>query len=163
MKALWAPWRMEYLKSSEKPDECILCVSENSDEDHDRLVVFRGEDCFVMMNRYPYSNGHLMVAPFRHLAEPGLLSAVEALEMHRLTTACQEMLRSVGDAEGFNLGMNVGKAAGAGIAGHIHQHIVPRWYGDTNFMPIFADVRVIPEHLEATWRQLREAFSRFSL
>jgi len=163
MKVLWAPWRMEYLKSSEQPDQCILCIGENRDQDHDRLVVFRGAFCFVIMNRYPYSNGHLMVAPLRHLADPGLLADEEILEMHRLTTASQELLRSIGNAEGFNLGMNVGAVAGAGIAGHIHQHIVPRWSGDTNFMPVFADVRVIPEHLEATWGQLRDAFSRFSL
>ena len=162
MKVLWAPWRMEYLKSPDA-DECVLCIGADRGEDRVRLVVFRGESCFVMLNRYPYANGHLMVAPYRHLATPELLSAEEAHEMQCLTTACQGLLRSVVDAEGFNLGMNVGKAAGAGISEHIHQHIVPRWHGDTNFMPIFADVRVIPEHLETTWRQLHEAFSRFSL
>jgi ATP adenylyltransferase len=162
MEKLWAPWRMEYLKSTAK-GECIFCIRDLPDEDQTRLVLFRGQHSFVIMNRYPYSNGHLMVAPYRHLADPAVLSAEEALEMHRLTVACQTMLRSSCGAQGFNLGMNIGEAAGAGIAEHVHQHIVPRWCGDTNFMPIFADVRVIPEHLEATWLQLRECFARFSL
>ncbi|MCK4535475.1 MAG: HIT domain-containing protein [Desulfuromonadales bacterium] len=162
MKKLWAPWRMEYLKSS-GADECIFCIEEKRDKDQERLVLFRGEFCFVIMNRFPYSNGHLMVAPYQHLADPAGLSPDQALEMHRLTVACQTTLRTCCGAQGFNLGMNIGEAAGAGIAEHIHQHIVPRWFGDTNFMPIFADVRVIPEHLDATWHQLNECFARFSL
>lgn len=153
---------MEYLKFS-AGDTCVFCVGDNTDEDRERLILYRGELCFILMNRYPYSNGHLMVAPRRHLADPADLVHEEALELHRLTVACQMQLRAVCGAEGFNIGLNIGEAAGAGITGHIHQHIVPRWCGDTNFMPIFADVRVIPEHLDATWRQLKEGFSRFSL
>ena len=162
MKKLWAPWRMEYLRSTGEK-ECPFCIGDDAAEDRSRLVLFRGEHSFVIMNRYPYSNGHLMVAPYRHLADPAGLAPEEALEMHRLTVACQTTLRSCCGAQGFNLGMNIGEAAGAGIAEHIHQHIVPRWCGDTNFMPIFADVRVIPEHLDETWLQLSECFARFSL
>lgn len=162
MKQLWAPWRMDYLRSA-GPEECIFCVEDKPDEDRERLILVRGGTSFVVMNHYPYTNGHLMVAPYRHLADPAGLSQAETLEMHRLTVACQAVLRDAFAAEGFNLGMNVGAAAGAGIADHIHQHIVPRWGGDNNFMPVFADVRVIPEHLETTYLRLSEMFARFSL
>jgi ATP adenylyltransferase len=162
MKQLWAPWRMEYLQSAAS-DECIFCIEKKQEEDRERLILLRGDFSFVIMNRYPYSNGHLMVAPYRHLADPAELSAEEALEMHRQVVACQTVLRDAFGAEGFNLGMNIGESAGAGIAGHIHQHIVPRWCGDSNFMPIFADVRVIPEHLETTYLKLEKLFARFSL
>lgn len=111
------------------------------------------------MNRYPYSNGHLMVAPRRHLADPALLSNEEVLEMHRLTVLCQSLLREVCRAQGFNVGMNLGEVAGAGVADHLHQHIVPRWDGDTNFMPIFADIRIVPQHLQETYRLLRQALA----
>jgi ATP adenylyltransferase len=109
------------------------------------------------MNKFPYSNGHLMVAPRRHLADPGLLTEEEVLEMHRHTVLCQQLLRTVCKAQGFNIGINLGEVAGAGVADHLHQHIVPRWSGDTNFMPVFADVRVIPQHLEATYLSLQAA------
>jgi ATP adenylyltransferase len=162
MKQLWAPWRMEYLQS-EGSQHCIFCIEDKPGEDRDRLILFRGSYGFVIMNHYPYSNGHVMVAPYRHLADPGDLSSEEALEMHSLTVACQSILRQTFGAEGFNLGMNIGSSAGAGVVGHIHQHIVPRWCGDNNFMPVLADVRVIPEHLVTTYQRLSEAFARFSL
>ncbi len=169
MKQLWAPWRMEYLQASGS-EECVFCLADKPEkdkgplrEDENRLLLYRGGLSFVMMNRYPYTNGHLLVAPYRHVADPAMLSDDEALEMHRLAVACQAVLRQAFAAEGFNLGMNVGEAAGAGIAQHIHLHIVPRWCGDCNFMPVFADVRVLPEHLEATYRRLSELFARFSL
>jgi len=155
MERLWAPWRLEYVQGTGS-NGCIFCLGDASD-DEARLVLHRGQHCFIIMNRFPYSNGHLMVAPLRHVADPGLLDAAEVAELHRLTTLCREILREVCKAQGFNIGMNLGAVAGAGVTDHLHQHIVPRWAGDTNFMPVFADVRVIPQHLEATCRQLRAA------
>ena len=157
MERLWAPWRLEYVQGP-GGSGCIFCLGAAS-EDEARLVLHRGQHCFIIMNRFPYSNGHLMVAPLRHVADPGLLDAAEVAELHRLTTVSREILRKVGKAQGFNIGMNLGAVAGAGVADHLHQHIVPRWAGDTNFMPVFADVRVIPQHLQATCQQLRAALA----
>lgn len=155
MDRLWAPWRLEYVQAA-RDNDCIFCLGDEAD-DEARLVLHRGVHCFIIMNRFPYSNGHLMVAPRRHVADPGLLESAEVAELHRLTFACRDLLKQVCKAQGFNVGMNLGEVAGAGVVNHLHQHIVPRWSGDTNFMPVFADVRVIPQHLEATYRQLREA------
>lgn len=155
MERLWAPWRLEYVQAARNAN-CIFCLGDTS-EDEARLVLMRGLHCFIIMNRFPYSNGHLMVAPMRHIADPGLLDREEAAELHRMTVYCRDILLATCRAQGFNIGMNLGEVAGAGIIDHLHQHIVPRWAGDTNFMPVFADVRVIPQHLEATYRQLREA------
>ena len=157
MERLWAPWRLEYVQGTGS-GECIFCLGDAGD-DEARLVLHRGQHCFIIMNRFPYSNGHLMVAPLRHVADPGLLDAAEVAELHRLTTVSREILRDVCQAQGFNLGMNLGAVAGAGVTDHLHQHIVPRWAGDTNFMPVFADVRVIPQHLQATCQQLRAALA----
>jgi ATP adenylyltransferase len=157
MERLWAPWRLEYVQSSGS-STCIFCLGAEA-EDEARLVLHRGQLCFIIMNRFPYSNGHLMVAPFRHVADPGLLDDAEVAELHRLTTVCRSVLRDECRAQGFNIGMNLGQVAGAGVADHLHQHIVPRWAGDTNFMPVFADVRVIPQHLESTYCQLRAALT----
>jgi ATP adenylyltransferase len=112
------------------------------------------------MNRYPYTNGHLLVAPFRHTADLADLNELEALEMHRLLVLAKAVLKECVAPQGFNIGMNLGQVAGAGVADHLHMHIVPRWQGDTNFMPVFADVRIIPEHLEETYSRLAEAFAR---
>ena len=158
MERLWAPWRLEYVQAPRGGD-CIFCLGDTCD-DQARLVLFRGKRCFVIMNRFPYSNGHLMVAPLRHVADPGLLADEEMAELQQLTIACRDLLLQTCQAQGFNIGMNLGAVAGAGITDHLHQHIVPRWAGDTNFMPVFADVRVIPQHLEATCRQLREAIAQ---
>jgi ATP adenylyltransferase len=153
MQRLWAPWRLDYVQSP-RADQCVFCLGD-AGEDEARLVLHRGRHCFIIMNRFPYSNGHLMVVPFRHLADPGLLDADEVAELHQLTVLCRDLLLKAFKPQGFNVGMNLGAAAGAGITGHLHQHIVPRWIGDTNFMPVFADVRVIPQHLEETCRQFR--------
>jgi len=155
MERLWAPWRLEYVQAAPS-GTCIFCLGAEAD-DAARLVLHRGERCFLMMNRFPYSNGHLMVAPRRHVADPGLLDDAEVAELHRLTVLGRDLLRQVCHGQGFNVGMNLGAVAGAGVTDHLHQHIVPRWAGDTNFMPVCADVRVIPQHLEATYRQLRAA------
>ena len=160
MERLWAPWRLEYIQSPDVED-CIFCVGENSAEDQARLVVARGVYSFVLMNRYPYSNGHLMVSPYRHLPDFMKLEEDEVLEIHRMLILSQRALREVCAAQGFNVGWNIGQVAGAGIVDHIHMHIVPRWAGDSNFMPILADTRVIPQHIEKTHRLLAEAFSRY--
>jgi len=158
MDQLWAPWRLEYIQAPED-DCCVFCIDEDNTDDPGRLVVSRGDTCYVMMNRYPYSNGHLMVSPFRHLADPADLEVPEIQELHHLMVLSQAVLRDTCSAQGFNVGWNFGQAAGAGIPAHIHMHIVPRWAGDSNFMPILADTRVIPQHIEKTYALLAKAFS----
>lgn len=160
MEQLWAPWRMTYIRGEEKEPGCVFCIPpEEAEEDERRLVLLRGETAFVLMNKYPYTNAHLMIAPYRHTCEPGVLTDGEALEMHRLLVLSKAVLQETVAPQGFNIGMNLGLVAGAGIADHLHLHIVPRWSGDTNFMPVFSDVRVIPQHLEETYRNLRRAFA----
>jgi ATP adenylyltransferase len=150
-KPLWAPWRLEYIERADETD-CIFC---SPAED---LVLHRGELAFVLLNRFPYASGHLMVAPFRHVGTYGALSDEEALEIHRLATAGLDALAAVYSPQGHNLGWNLGRIAGAGFVDHVHLHVVPRWAGDTNFMPVLADVRVLPEALLETARRLRESW-----
>ena len=152
-RALWAPWRMEYLKGP-RPEGCPLCDALAAD----RLVVHRGERAFVIMNLYPYSNGHVMVAPIEHLSNLEEVADEVAAEMSALTRRAIVALRRTERPEGFNVGYNLGKAAGAGIDDHIHQHVVPRWVGDTNFMPVLAGAKVIGETIEKTLAKLREDF-----
>lgn len=162
MKQLWAPWRMTYIAGEEESvgQGCIFCLRDCAAEDGARQILFRGEHAVVMMNRYPYTNGHLMIAPFRHTAELAELSPDEVLEMYQLTSMAQRILKETMQPQGFNLGMNLGRAAGAGVEDHLHLHLVPRWLGDTNFMPVFDEVRVIPQHLEATYVLLRRHFQQ---
>lgn len=162
MKQLWAPWRLTYIRRECVIDEdaCVFCVREVRGEDACRLILHRGEHAFILMNKYPYANGHLMIAPYRHTADIDVLSEAEALEMHRLLILAKGVLEETVCPHGFNIGMNLGQIAGAGITDHLHMHIVPRWSGDTNFMPVFADVRIIPQHLEATYELLAAAFAR---
>lgn len=159
MERLWAPWRMDYIRANCDEEGCVLCLGDCPEEDRGRLVLQRGEHAYVIMNRYPYSNGHLMIAPYRHLADPDGLSDGEVLEMHRLLVRCRMVLQECLAPQGFNVGLNLGQAAGAGIADHMHLHVVPRWSGDTNFMTVLGEVRVVPEHLEATYAELSRAFS----
>lgn len=157
MDNLWAPWRLEYVQNADAIDGCIFCAAaEGDDEAH--LVVHRGERAFVLLNKFPYASGHLMAAPYRHGASVTDLDDAEALEIHRLATQGIAALADVFGPEGYNLGWNVGRIAGAGIVDHGHLHVVPRWAGDTNFMPVLADVRVIPEHLAETRRKLASAW-----
>jgi len=160
MERLWAPWRLEYIQGPED-DGCIFCIKEDPTQDRARLVVRRGEHSYVIMNRYPYSNGHLMISPYHHISDFAELKDQEILEIHHLMVLSQRALHEVCAAQGFNVGWNFGRAAGAGIADHIHMHIVPRWTGDCNFMPILADTRVIPQHIEKTYALLAEAFSKY--
>jgi len=157
VEQLWAPWRLEYVQSADEQPGCVLCrAAELPDEEG--LVVHRGELAFVMLNKYPYAGGHLMAAPYRHVGELGELSSEEALEIHRLVSVSLGVLAQVMRPQGFNLGWNLGRIAGAGVIDHVHEHVVPRWAGDTNFMPVLADVRVMPEALQETRRKLVAAW-----
>lgn len=158
MDKLWAPWRLEYIQSPEQ-DKCVFCLPNDVKQDSSLFVVSRGELCYVIMNRFPYSNGHLLISPYRHLSDPEDLTQPEILEIHRLMVQSKKVLMQTCEAQGFNVGWNFGKVAGAGIEAHIHLHIVPRWAGDTNFMPILADTRVIPQHIEQTYSLLVRAFN----
>jgi ATP adenylyltransferase len=156
MKAIWAPWRIEYI-TKEGGEGCIFCEKPTEEKDRENLILYRGSTCFIMMNRYPYSNGHLMVVPYRHINNFSDLNEGERLDLINITILGKEAL-SITNADGFNVGMNLGKIAGAGIEDHIHFHIVPRWNGDTNFMPVIGDTKVIPEYLDQTYLKLFEEF-----
>jgi len=158
-RPLWAPWRIEYIRS-EKNACCFLCRIFTGNDDRGGLLLFRGKTCAVIMNRYPYNSGHLMVAPYRHIANLDGLTPEENLEMAELTARAVAVLREAVAPQGFNLGINLGEAAGAGLKDHLHQHIVPRWNGDTNFMPVLGGPRVMPEALEATYDLLSKLFNR---
>lgn len=155
-RPLWAPWRIEYV-TQPKPEECIFCAAAAPDGDEDQLVVDRGRLSITMLNAYPYAPGHLMVAPRRHVGELDALNDEEVKELMLQTRAAVVLLREVMSPGGFNVGLNLGSVAGAGIAEHLHMHIVPRWDGDTNFMPVLADTAVIPQALTATRELLRDA------
>ena len=157
MKRLWAPWRIDYIKSA-KPSGCILCDKLIEKKDRANLVLKRGKYGFIMMNLYPYNNGHLMISPYRHTRDLEDLSAPVMKELMQFTQKSVAALRKAFKPEGFNVGLNLGKAAGAGIDDHLHFHVVPRWTGDTNFMTVVAEARVIPEDLGETFRQLKKYF-----
>jgi ATP adenylyltransferase len=153
VKQVWAPWRLEYIKSADEDSGCVFCAALAGD-DEERLVVHRGDAAIVLLNKYPYSSGHFMVAPNRHVGDYGELDEAEVLELHRLAAAGITALASLYQPQGYNVGWNLGRVAGAGIVDHVHQHVVPRWGGDTNFMPVLADVKVLPEHLADTRARL---------
>ena len=156
MKQLWAPWRLEYIEAADEDDGCVFCRAAAGDEE--TLLVHRGEHAFVLLNKFPYASGHLMVAPNRHLGDFAELTDEEALEVHRLGERGMAALAETYAPQGYNLGWNLGRIAGAGIVDHVHLHVVPRWAGDTNFMPVLADVKVLPEHLLETRRRLADAW-----
>lgn len=153
MERLWSPWRMAYIEVP-KVEGCVFCALSKQSDDRRDLVLHRGEHALVMMNLFPYNNGHLMVAPYRHTADLVNLSEDEQRELMLLTRYSVRVLQHAYHPEGFNLGMNLGSAAGAGIAEHLHQHIVPRWNGDTNFMPILGETKVLPDTLFGTYDKL---------
>ena len=158
-KPLWAPWRLEYIATADDQDRCVFCAEAAGElPEADSLVVHRGEHCLVLLIKFPYSSGHLLVAPVRHVGGFGELEADEALELHGLAARGMTALDAVYAPHGYNLGWNLGRVAGAGIVDHVHQHVVPRWGGDTNFMPVLADVKVLPEHLRATRERLAAAW-----
>ena len=156
-KQLWAPWRLEYMQAADEQEGCVFCLAAEGD-DEEKLVVRRGRRAFVLLNKFPYASGHLMVAPFRHGVEFGDLEDEEAVQVHRLAAEGLEALAATYRPDGSNLGWNLGRVAGAGIVDHVHLHVVPRWAGDTNFMPVLADVRVLPEHLLESAHRLRSAW-----
>jgi len=158
MDKLWAPWRLEYVADAGGGSSCVFCAEAAGEVGEQSLLVARGEGAFVLLNKFPYSSGHVMVATNRHVAELGDLEPAEAAEIHRLTTRSIEALRSLYRPDAFNVGWNLGEVAGGSISGHLHQHVVPRWTGDTNFMPVLADVKVLPEHLLETRERLRAAW-----
>lgn len=157
MKQVWAPWRLEYINSADEESVCVFCAAVAGD-DEERLVVHRGDAAIVLLNKYPYASGHFMVAPNRHVADYEKLEEAEILEVHRLAAAGITTLASLYAPQGYNVGWNLGRVAGAGIVDHVHQHVVPRWGGDTNFMPVLADVKVLPEHLADTRARLATAW-----
>jgi ATP adenylyltransferase len=158
-KPLWAPWRLEYIAQADEQEGCVFCVeSAGTLASEESLLVHASHTAIALLNKFPYSSGHLMVAPRRHVGALRDLTDGEALEIHRLAVAAVGVLTRVYGPEGFNLGWNLGRVAGAGIADHVHLHVVPRWAGDTNFMPVLADVKVMPEHLLETRDRLREAW-----
>ncbi|HNQ46093.1 MAG TPA: HIT domain-containing protein [Syntrophorhabdus sp.] len=157
MDRIWAPWRMEYITASSTSDNrCFLCV--DSSRDDQALVVGRNNTAFIIMNRFPYTNGHVMVVPIRHVGSIDSLTDEETLDMMRLTKIMVAIFKKEFSVDGLNIGMNLGRAAGAGLEEHCHIHIVPRWFGDTNFMPIFGETRVISEHLHASYERLKRRF-----
>ena len=159
-KPLWAPWRLDYIQQAGEQDGCVFCAeAADSLPAEDTLVVHRGDLCFALLNRFPYTSGHLMVAPYRHIGELAELSAAEVAERHLLTVASLDALRAVYHPDGFNVGWNLGAMAGGSITGHLHEHVVPRWSGDTNFMPVLADVKIMPEYLLETREKLRSAWT----
>ncbi len=157
MKQLWAPWRLEYVAGADEEEGCIFCRAAAAPET-DGLVVHRGETAFCLLNKYPYASGHLIVAPYRHVAEYAELTDEEVLELHRLAASGMGALAQTFAPQGYNVGWNLGRIAGAGVVDHVHLHVVPRWAGDTNFMPVLADVKVLPQHLGETRAALAEAW-----
>ena len=159
MRQLWAPWRIEYILS-EKGDKCLFCDVHAEDRDRDNLILYRGRNSYIIMNRYPYNSGHLMVVPYFHTSSFDGLSNEVLSEMTMLTKLSVECLTESMRPEGFNTGINMGKAAGAGIEEHLHIHVVPRWVGDSNFMAVLDEVRVVPEHLMETYDKLNPIFNK---
>jgi ATP adenylyltransferase len=157
---IWAPWRLPYVKDAakDKEEECIFCVSPGADDDEAKLIVHRGEHCYVMLNLFPYTNGHLMIAPFEHVATLQELDADTLAEMMALAQRAMRVLEERYAPHGYNLGFNQGRVAGAGFEHHIHMHVVPRWAGDTNYMPVIADTKVMPQTLEESYEALRGSF-----
>ena len=159
MERIWAPWRLEYIEMADKTDDCIFCAFPREGRDAERYVLHQGERAFVILNAFPYSNGHLMVAPRMHTASLDDLDAETGIEVFALIRASINALKAAYQPDGFNIGVNMGRVAGAGIADHIHVHVVPRWNGDTNFMAVVGDTRVLPASLAATYERLKPHFA----
>jgi ATP adenylyltransferase len=158
MDWLWSPWRYRYVTEAKAGDACLFCVKPAAQLDEENLIVFRGAHNYVLLNLYPYTNGHLMVAPYEHVAELERLTAAAAEELMRLTQIAVGHLKRIYRPQGLNLGMNLGECAGAGVAGHLHMHVLPRWTGDASFMTTVGETRVMPEDLNETYRKLKAAF-----
>jgi ATP adenylyltransferase len=157
MDYLWTPWRYAYVSTAEKTTACVFCNAVAANDAARTLIVYRGKLCFVILNAYPYTPGHVMIVPYAHLDELRKLPPEAATEMMALSQRMESVLRELYRPDGINLGMNIGKAAGAGIAGHIHMHVLPRWVADANFMSVVSETRVLPELLEETWKRMTAA------
>ncbi len=160
MDRLYAPWRIEYVLGKDKEPGCVFCKAPAEDDDDKNMIVHRAKGAYTIMNKYPYNNGHLLVCPYTHVSDPCDLNAEENGLLIQEVCRCLQVVREVMKAQGFNVGLNLGAVAGAGIDEHLHYHVVPRWHGDTNVMPVLADIKVIPEHFLSTSRKLREGFHR---
>jgi ATP adenylyltransferase len=158
MDYLWTPWRYAYVSTADKASGCVFCDKEKAN-DRDALIVHRGRHCFIVLNIFPYTSGHVMVVPYQHIDTLEKLSLPAAYELMALSRKLEIVFRELYHPDGVNLGMNIGKAAGAGVAGHLHMHMLPRWVADSNFMTTIAETRVLPETLEQTWERMRNAFS----
>jgi ATP adenylyltransferase len=156
MQQMWTPWRMAYIRREKQPG-CIFCEMLGAEDDRGQLILHRSEMSFLVLNKFPYNNGHLMAVPYRHVDTLEALTAAEAVDMMALVSLGIRALRRSTNPEGFNIGVNIGKIAGAGVIDHVHTHVVPRWGGDTNFMPVLADIRLIPQDLNETYRELKAA------
>jgi ATP adenylyltransferase len=157
MKRLWSPWRMQYILQADKGKGCILCDKPAEKRDKENYILFRGKSNFIILNAYPYAPGHLMIAPYRHIGNVTDANAKEAKEHVELIQLCIAALTKAVNAESFNIGMNIGRVAGAGVVGHIHTHIVPRWNGDNNFMAVIGNARVLSDGLDETYKKLKAA------
>ncbi len=156
MKRLWAPWRMQYIEEAAKQTEgCIFCEKPKQNRDEENYILLRGRYCYIMLNAFPYNNGHLMIAPYRHITQVEELTDEEARELFQQLKLSLQALKKAMNPDGFNIGVNIGRPAGAGFD-HLHIHVVPRWNGDTNFMPVLAETKVISEHLANTYRKLKQ-------
>ena len=163
MKRLWAPWRMEYIKSVQDDDqECIFCQKPKQTDYKENLIVYRSDQSFVIMNKFPYNNGHLMVVPYNHESDLTKFNDEVLLDIQHLLQLSIQALNETMNPHGFNIGINLGRSAGAGIDDHLHYHIVPRWNGDTNYMPVLAGTKVISEALEDSWQKLHISFKKLS-
>lgn len=160
MDYLWTPWRYAYITGAGKVKGCIFCEAPKAGDDEKVRIVHRGEHCYVILNTYPYTPGHVMVVPYAHLDELQKLPSDAATEMVKILQNMEQVLRSLYSPDGVNLGMNIGKAAGAGVAGHIHMHILPRWVADANFLSVVGETRVLPESLETTYQKIKTALKR---
>jgi len=159
MDYLWTPWRYAYVSGTEKATGCVFCEAPKEKDDAKTGIVHLAEHCYVILNAYPYTPGHVMIVPYQHLDELQKLPTPAAQEMMALSQRMESVLRTLYHPDGINLGMNIGKAAGAGIAGHIHMHVLPRWVADANFVSVVGETRVLPETLEDTWAKLRSAMN----
>ena len=157
MDYLWTPWRYAYVTGADKPAGCIFCNLPKENDDKHARIVYRGQQCYVVLNTYPYTPGHVMIVPYQHLDQLHKLATEAAHEMMDLSQKMEQVLRSLYKPDGVNLGMNIGAAAGAGVAGHIHMHALPRWVADANFLSVVGETRVLPEALDVTWEKMRNA------
>ena len=162
MDYLWTPWRFAYIANAEKTPGCVFCQVLEAGDDEKVRIVFRGVHCFIILNTFPYTSGHAMIVPYAHLDELQRLPDPASQEMMQLSQRMEGVLRHLYNPDGVNLGMNIGKAAGAGVAGHIHMHILPRWVADANFVSVIGETRILPEALDVTWKRMREALGTLS-